>query len=388
MHLARSLKGVMGAAALEAPDRQGSRTVSPSDVLPRIGILWRGDRSAKPRAPEASHGLGPLFEEFAKLPVLVEPLVFEDEAVEAVRSQLLGLDGVLVWVNPIQDDANRQQLDTLLREASALGIYVTADPDVIVKLGTKEVLFHTRHFSWGSDTDLYRTAAEFALRFPARLSEHRRLVVKQARGNGGNGVWKVELLEPSTAVGSDSVVRIQDARSRDGSSEQMRLDAFVTHCEQYFAWSGCLIDQEFQARLEEGMVRCYFSHDEVVGFCHQWPKGLLDMTPGEAAALASPGPSLMEGPDTPAYQPLRTKAETEWVPQMTAILGIGRESLPVIWDADFLYGPKGTSGEDTYVLCEINVSAVWPFPPMGSETVARAALARVIAARDGRHSTN
>jgi len=32
--------------------------------------------------------------------------------------------------------------------------------------------------------------------------------------------------------------------------------------------------------------------------------------------------------------------------------------LPIIWDADFLYGPKTPSGDDSYVLCEINVSAV------------------------------
>ena len=39
-----------------------------------------------------------------------------------------------------------------------------------------------------------------------------------------------------------------------------------------------------------------------------------------------------------------------------------RGSLPVLWDADFLYGPRTASGDDTYVLCEINVSSVIPFP--------------------------
>jgi hypothetical protein len=38
-------------------------------------------------------------------------------------------------------------------------------------------------------------------------------------------------------------------------------------------------------------------------------------------------------------------------------LQITAEELPLIWDADFLYGPKNFDGEDTYVLCEINVSS-------------------------------
>jgi len=35
-----------------------------------------------------------------------------------------------------------------------------------------------------------------------------------------------------------------------------------------------------------------------------------------------------------------------------------------IWDADFLYGPRMTSGADTYVLCEINVSSTFTFPEL------------------------
>lgn len=59
---------------------------------------------------------------------------------------------------------------------------------------------------------------------------------------------------------------------------------------------------------------------------------------------------------------------------MKEVLGLDRDALPVIWDADFLYGPQTAGGEDTYVLCEVNVSAVWPFPPMAADTVAAAAL--------------
>jgi hypothetical protein len=54
----------------------------------------------------------------------------------------------------------------------------------------------------------------------------------------------------------------------------------------------------------------------------------------------------------------------------------GPPRTAVIWDADFLYVPQTAAGDDTFVLCEINVSAVWPFPPMAAPTVAAAALVR------------
>jgi hypothetical protein len=66
---------------------------------------------------------------------------------------------------------------------------------------------------------------------------------------------------------------------------------------------------------------------------------------------------------------------------MTSVLGISPGELPVIWDADFLFGPKTPAGDDTYTLCEINVSAVWPFPPAAAPAIATAALARTRATR-------
>ncbi len=66
---------------------------------------------------------------------------------------------------------------------------------------------------------------------------------------------------------------------------------------------------------------------------------------------------------------------------MISSLGLTREDLPVIWDADFLLGPRTRTGDDTYVLCEINISAVWPFPPMAAPAVAAAALDRIYAMR-------
>jgi hypothetical protein len=68
--------------------------------------------------------------------------------------------------------------------------------------------------------------------------------------------------------------------------------------------------------------------------------------------------------------------ESEWTPQMMRLLGIDARSMPIIWDADFLYGPRDAMGQDTYVLCEINVSSVFPFPEQAPSEIARLARAR------------
>ena len=352
----------------------------------RIGLLFRGDRD-QAGLPTGASRLEPLFAAFAALGASAEPVVYADDALDDVRAQLLGLDGLLVWVNPVQDGATRAQLDALLREVAAAGVWVSAHPDVIDTMGTKEVLFATRSLGWGGDIALYRSPEEFAELFPTRLGRLGRLVVKQARGTAGAGVWRVELAGAGrgrTAVSLDSPILVQRSTPREITPlEESSVGAFVEECRGYFAWSGCFIDQPYQERLAEGMIRVYLVHDEVVGFCHQWPKGLLDpaategTTGATGATEGATGVPTMDDPDLPAYAQLRRQVETEWVPGMQQLLGIRTHDLPAIWDADFLYGPKTDVGADTYVLCEVNVQAVWPYPPQASDRLARAALDRV-----------
>jgi hypothetical protein len=69
--------------------------------------------------------------------------------------------------------------------------------------------------------------------------------------------------------------------------------------------------------------------------------------------------------------------QTEWVPQMMEALQLDAAALPVIWDADFLYGPKTPTGNDSYVLCEINVSSVFAIPDEAAEAIARLSAQRL-----------
>jgi len=327
---------------------------------PRVGVLWRREWDPPSADPPKLRGV---FAAFAELGVAAEPVVYSDDTVDAVRDQLLGLDGVLVWVNPIEHGLDRSLLDPLLREVADAGVFVSAHPDVILRMGTKEVLVATRSMSWGTDTHLYRSFGVFRVEFPARLAGGAPLVLKQHRGMGGSGVWKVE------GAGADSVV-VQHAAG-GAPPETRSLDEFLASCEPYFAGSGLVVEQPYQRRLPEGLIRAYLTHDEVVGFTHQYPRGLL---PPDIAS--KPPTKTFEPPDTPRYQPLRARLEEEWVPEMQRILGLDTCRLPVIWDGDFLYGPKDGGGDDTFVLCEINVSSTFAFPEFAMPGVARAALER------------
>jgi hypothetical protein len=156
----------------------------------------------------------------------------------------------------------------------------------------------------------------------------------------------------------------------------MPLRDLFTRCEEYFAGDGRIIDQAYQPRLTEGMIRCYVAQNEVAGFGHQFVTALL-LEPGAGEPRPAP-PRLYFGPDKPEFQALKRKLESAWIPEMQAICGVETDSLPAIWDADFLLGPKTANGEDTYVLCEINISAVFPLPDEAFDKLAAAALRCVL----------
>ena len=341
----------------------------------RVALLWRGDREARANATPENNRYNRVFEELAARGIHAEPAVYSDNMVDEVRAQLLDVDGVLVWVNPISEGENRSRLDAMLREVASRGVWVSTHPDVILKMGTKEVLHRTRHLGWGTDTHVYRSAEALAEEFPRRLRSHGPLVLKRNRGNGGQGTWKVELVPER-----DGMARVLEAR-RGSLPQDIPVAEFLARCDEYFA-DGCVVDQPFQPRLPDGMIRCYMGADRVIGFGHQLIKALIPPPPeGPDAPSAQPGPRIMHPASAPQFQRLRTSMETEWVPGMMETLGIARERLPVIWDADFLYGPRTPTGEDTYALCEINLSCVFPIPDQAPAEIARLAEAQLRGSR-------
>jgi hypothetical protein len=341
----------------------------------KLALLWRGERQERSAATAQNNRLNRVFEALATLGIQAEPAVYAENIADEVRAQLLGCDGVLAWVNPLSDGQNRMVLDALLRDVASRGVWVSAHPDVILKMGVKEVLYRTKHLGWGTDTHLYRTAEALREEFPQRIQSAEPRVLKQNRGNGGQGVWKVELISPSSREAA--IVRVLQA-PRGSVPEEIPLGRFMRECEAYFANEGCIVDQPFQTRLPDGMIRCYMGADKVIGFGHQLIKALIPPPPeGPDSEAAQPGPRIMHPASAHEFQALRFKMESEWTPQMMQLLSIDPGSLPIIWDADFLYGPRDASGQDTYVLCEINVSSVFPFPEQATSEIARLAMARL-----------
>jgi len=310
---------------------------------------------------------------------------YGDEFVEEVRTQLLSVDGVLVWINPIQAERDRSVLNAMLADVASKGVFVSAHPEVIDKMGTKEVLYRTRNMSWGCDTRLYATLDAMRAELPASLACGVPRVLKQIRGQSGDGIWKVGLANPPEASSSklslDTVLRIRHAK-RGSIEETISFGEFLTRCQPYFATAGGMIDQAYQSRLPDGMVRCYVVRDRVAGFGEQLINALYPAAPGKPVSEApQPGPRHYFPPSRPDFQRLKEKLEREWVDELCQLLGLQKSQLPVLWDADFLYGPKDVDGVDTFVLCEINVSSVYPFPPDALAPLAAETLASIKAGR-------
>lgn len=332
-----------------------------SEPMGRVAIVWRGDEAERRSTLRENSRFEAVFAALADVGVQAMPVVYEDNIIDAVRAELETFDCVLVWVNPIHEGRNRARLDPLLREVASKGVWVSAHPDVILKMGTKEVLYNTRAMSWGCDTALYRTAEAMRTELPQRLTSGPR-VIKRDRGNGGQGVWKVE--QQSGDNNRAMLVRVLDA-TRD-EPEELTLDQFVDRCAGYFV-DGSVVDQEFQPRLNDGVVRCYMAGNRCAGFGHQKVKALVH----DPVARMEAGPRVYTSNTDERFQRLRRKMEDEWAPQLIALLEISPLDLPVVWDADFLLGPSGPDGMDTYVLGEINVCSVFPIPNEAPVEIAR-----------------
>lgn len=349
----------------------------------QVAVVFRGADPAATPDPRLDAVLAALAGEGLS----VDAVPHIEGLAEETAARLSVVDGALVWVDPLNDDGDRRELDEVLREAAVAGVWVSTHPDVVDLLGTKEVLVVTRNLSWGCDVHLYQSPEEFRREFPERLAAHGVRVLKASRGNGGRTVWKVRLPDGpvSSGVRPDTRVVVQHARVRDGSSTVLPLSELMEECLAGFgAWGGGgrLVDQEFIASIR-GIVRCYLVGGAVVGFARQYPEGTRPLGPLEvdaasgpapAAVMGLPSPKTMYPPDEPAFSELRQQLDTEWVPGLVALLGLGSDDLPALWDVDLLLADPDRVSPNRpgigAVLCEVNVSSVIPFPPEAPPLIA------------------
>jgi hypothetical protein len=317
---------------------------------PRLAILYPGDRAARDRADPGESRFLSLFEAFGRAGVAAEPAVYRDEFRDEVRRQLAGVRGVLVWHNPIEGGRDRSVLDAMLREVAATGVFVSAHPDTILKLGTKDVLMSVRDLPFGSDTHRVDNLVQLARELPARLDTGPR-VLKQHRGHSGIGIWRIERRADRYAM----------RHAQRGATEQrVDLAGLLELLAPYFDDGGHMIDQAWQPRMVEGMTRAYLVRDRVAGFGHQ---AIVALHPDdEAGHPTPPAQRLYSDANDPRFQELRHHLERSWVGMLCERTGVAPAALPLLWDSDFLLGERAAGAGEAHVLCEINVSSVSPFP--------------------------
>jgi hypothetical protein len=91
-----------------------------------VAILWRGDAAARRDATPQNSRFVRVFEALAAYGIEARPAVYDETLAGAVRDQLLAVDGVLVWVDPIHQGKTRAALDPLLRDIALQGPWVSA----------------------------------------------------------------------------------------------------------------------------------------------------------------------------------------------------------------------------------------------------------------------
>jgi len=295
----------------------------------------------------------------------VESVLYHDSKAEQLEVDLQRFDAVLVWVNPIMEQGlDRRSLDKLLIHLSEKGVYVSTHPETILKIGTKRVLYTTRHMDWGGDTELYEEYDDFVSRFLKTLVNGKIRILKQYRGDGGKGVFKVWL--------DGGSVRVVHAIS---GNEQRLLskDGFHQEFKPYFDNDGLLVNQQWADGIINGMVRCYITGTKVSGFGYQESVALNPQTndPGSPSRPVSRRYYFSE--DCGLFQDLRGIMESKWIPQLQDIHAIPDAMMPMLWDIDlFINDVNATDAKRKYTICEINVSCVSPFPPSSVGHIVRA----------------
>lgn len=326
-----------------------------------VAILYPGDRAARDLADPAASRFAALFTALTAAGVSAEPAVYHDDLVDEVEAQLEQVRVVLVWHNPIEGGRTRQALDAMLRRVAERGVFVSAHPDTILRMGTKDVLVDVRDLPFGADSYRVASLQQLQAELPERLERGVR-VLKQHRGHSGIGVWRVERVGPD-------LYSVRHAQ-RGSEPEEGPFALVLERLSPYFVDGGHMIDQAWQPRLSEGMVRAYLVRDRVAGFGHQAINALYPVRPGEP--LTPAGPRLYSGPDDPRFQVLRQRLEGEWVELLRKRLALSAAQLPLLWDTDFLLGGAEGTQEPNYVLCEINVSSVSPYPESATAEIVTA----------------
>lgn len=285
---------------------------------------------------------------------LVDTINYFDSIAEELFSKLKSYNVILAWVNPIEENMLRQTLDNLLIKIANEGVLVSAHPNTILKIGTKDVLYYTKNLSWGSNVYLYKTYYEFTNGIIASLETFGVRVLKQYRGDGGKGVYKISF---DRNISGNFLVT---PALKDLPEQSLNQQEFFLQFKSFFEKGNHIIDQEWCDQLRNGMVRCYLTGSKVVGFGYQEIIALYPNNLNDDFAKRQTSKRYYFTEDCGLFKELKLSMEKEWVPDLKNIFAISEKDMPIIWDADFFI--ENENGQIKYKLCEINASCVSPFP--------------------------
>ncbi len=269
---------------------------------------------------------------------------------EIYRYTIEKADAYISRVNPgnLVDETGYFQM---LRELVNNGVEGLPHPDAMNAYGAKNSVEKLKGTPLVPD-DVY-TYYDFDVlkeKFPKSLKNGVR-VLKQNRGSTGEGIWRVELLEPEKykkVIPLDARLKLTEAK--DNHTEEKSLQEFLEFCIQYLEGNnGMLLDMPFLERIKEGEIRVLMLRDNVVNIVHKKPADTKDAF---SATLFSGAKYRY---DKPEQWPDLVKTIKKTLPLIQSRLG--NYDLPLIWTADFILD-YDKNGKDIYVLGEINASCV------------------------------
>ena len=270
---------------------------------------------------------------------------------EIYRHTIDKSDAYISRVNPgnLRDEEGYFQM---LRELVNNGVEGLPHPDAMIAYGAKNSVERLKGTEIVPE-DVYTYYDFEALKnsFPKTLKKGVR-VLKQNRGSTGEGIWRVELLHPEkykNDIPLDAHLKLTEAK--DNHTEEKTLQEFLEFCIKYLEGpNGMLLDMPFFSRIKEGEIRVLMLRDTVVNVVHKKP---ADTEDAFSATLFS---GAQYRYDTPEQWPDLVKSVKRSLRTIQSKLG--NYDLPLIWTADFILDTDKNTGNDKYVLGEINASCV------------------------------
>jgi hypothetical protein len=241
----------------------------------------------------------------------------------------------------------------MLRELVKQGVVGLPHPDAMINYGAKNAVEKLKGTDIvPQDVQCYYDFETFKSEFPKTLT-HGIRVAKQNRGSTGEGIWRVEAINPppNGQTSIDLTADVKCTEAKDNHVEVMNLGDFIDFCVQYLdGEGGMILDMPFLERIREGEIRVFMLRNKVVNVVHKKP---ADVPDAFSATLFSGAKYTYESPDQ--WSEL-VNLVTENVPVIQRRLG--NYDVPLIWTIDFILDTDRQTGADRYVLGEINASCV------------------------------